>query len=489
MKELWAVVLVLAISAVVFGQYGFNGELVRDDAIYLYSGQQMADGTPPYKSVFDQKAPLASMIAGLGVFLSRLLKTDDVLTVRVLFLLVGSLTVAGIYLLADALFKSRQAAFLAAFSFVNFWGFGHQSASGPRAKTPMLLFQVLALWLATRKKWFLAGMCGSLAALAWQPAAITLLVTALLAFVQSKERSGRPKNIFKVCAGACVPFLVISAYFILNGAYYSFVDGAVLFVFTHFERVPDTLRGNVADLVRAIYEGYQSMFVPILLGFGALAVIFGWRLHLHGKNFRSWLSRDHFAPLLLSLPLFAFYSATDFQGYSDLYVLLPYAAVGFGWLLHLALRGFESVSGPGLLPGRFLTALVCVVLVTGAAWMYRHTGRGDRKLEQQRIWADTIDSTFSKDDRVVSVGVPEALVLLHKTNPNPYVYILNGIDKKIDAETPGGFAGWLEELQRYDPSAILYGDTRGRHKNELEDWLNSRYRLTTVGEWAVYVRP
>jgi hypothetical protein len=487
-KGLWAPLLVAALAAGIFGLYGFEGELVRDDAVYLYSGQQMAEGTPPYRSIFDQKTPLAAMAAGAGVLLARLLGADDVLTVRVLFLVIGALAAAGVYLLADELLRSRRAAFLAACSFINFWGFGHQSASGPRAKTPMLLFHVLALWLATRRQWFLAGISGSLAALAWQPAAITLVVTALLAWVQSESGVNRRRSLLKVCAGGAVPFVAVSAYFLAKGAFFSFMDGAVLFVFTYFERVPDTFTGNMADMARALHEGYGTMFVPALLGFSALALIFVQRLALHGGRFGSWISRDSHAALLLTFPLFVLYSLFDFQAYADFYVLLPYAAVGFAWLLHMALGGMESAGEASPFPARLAAIVVCIALLTAAAWMYGYTGKMDHKLMEQRQWAAMIASSFPGDEVIVSVGLPQALVLLHRTNPNPYVYVLNGMDEKIDAETPGGFAGWLDGIGAQDPAAILYGDTRGRNRRKLEEWLQSRYRLIRVGEWEVYVK-
>ena len=45
--SLLTALLVFLISAFVFSQYGFDGTLKRDHAIYLYSGQQMAQGIPP----------------------------------------------------------------------------------------------------------------------------------------------------------------------------------------------------------------------------------------------------------------------------------------------------------------------------------------------------------------------------------------------------------------------------------------------------------
>ena len=99
--------------------------------------------------------------------------------------------------------------------------------------------------------------------------------------------------------------------------------------------------------------------------------------------------------------------------------------------------------------------------------------------------SDTIDINKS---RLVSIGVPQLMVLLHRTNPNRYLFMTNGIDSKIDAETPGGFEGWLEELERYDPSVIVVGLTRGEFRLVLFDWLQSHYQETKIGEWRVFFK-
>src|SRR3712207_6056817 len=100
--------LIFALAAAVSSLYGLGGGLSRDGAIYLYSGQRMADGVPPYVSVFDHKGPLAPMLAGAGVMLSKLLNSNDIMTVRVVFFLMGCLAVVSTYLLGSTLFRSEE---------------------------------------------------------------------------------------------------------------------------------------------------------------------------------------------------------------------------------------------------------------------------------------------------------------------------------------------------------------------------------------------
>src|SRR5918997_1462442 len=93
----WALpLLVLALAVFVYSLYGFDQVLLRDYSIYLYSGQRMAEGIPPYVSVFDHKGPLSPMLAALGVAWSKELNWDDVYTVRLVFYLTACLTAVAV---------------------------------------------------------------------------------------------------------------------------------------------------------------------------------------------------------------------------------------------------------------------------------------------------------------------------------------------------------------------------------------------------------
>ena len=151
MKNVFICCLVLAAAIFVYSLFGLNGELFGDDALMLYSGQKMADGVPPYVSTFYNLAPLGPMLMGLGVIVARILGTDDFLTVRLMFFGFGCLTVVSIYLLCRQLLQSVRGGLFGAFSFLGFYGFAERTASGPRDKTAMALFQTLGLYFICRK--------------------------------------------------------------------------------------------------------------------------------------------------------------------------------------------------------------------------------------------------------------------------------------------------------------------------------------------------
>ena len=109
-------------------------------------------------------------------------------------------------------------------------------------------------------------------------------------------------------------------------------------------------------------------------------------------------------------------------------------------------------------------------------------------LKEQRQWAHRIESQFGPDCKLVSIGVPEILVLLQKTNPNRYVIIISGLGDHIDAHTPGGFDGWLAELESYDPRVIVLGPTSSRFNEKIMSWLQERYQRMEVGDWELFVK-
>ena len=472
-------VFILALAALVYALYGFEGPLYRDYGIYLYGGQRMADGVPPYVSIFDHKGPLPVMIAGVGAALAELSNWDDVYAVRFVFFVTGCLSAVAVYLLGDSVFRSRVAGLFAALTFLGFYSFARSVASGPDAKTPMVLFEALSLYLASRKNWFWAGFCGSLALLVWQPMGLSGAGIVVLAITQPRE--DRYRAAFRTLAGVAVPLLLTGVYYWYEGALDKLVDGMFLFNVLYINRGTSPIF-NPTGPISQLVTWYGIMLVPIVVG---LCVI----LRLY---FLRPLKYRH-APVLISLPLFALWSLTDFQTPDDFYVFLPYAAIGFGALLAVALRRVETprLIGAVLAAGLLVVALSNTPVIEG-------TANQKPSLESQRESAREIQKRFGKDARIVSINAPQVLVFLDEKNPNPYLFTTEGIDSLIAARTPGGFEGWLDEIGNYDPAAIAFfaesqrqlpgaGMTR-EHKKQLYDWIGPRYHAEKIGVFWLYVK-
>ncbi len=483
------VLLVFLVSALIFSAFGFEGTLVRDDAIILYGGQQLAEGVPPYISIFDNKTPMAPFLSGMGVLIATLLNLDDILVVRITFLTFCSLAAVGLYLLGSTLFRSQKVGILTSFIFVGYSGFGIHAASGPREKALMVTFVVFSLLLTTRKKWFWAGIFSSIALLTWQYAAVYALIAVILAVLQSERGQPQVRNAMFTILGVLTPIAVVSLYFLYKGAFYDFVDGTILFNLFYLERTSHPLLEHILRPIEFVNIGFRSMALPIFIGFFMVLLMYMWRIRLYRSSLVMLIHKDPFSALLLSFPAVVIWTVVDFQHYPDLFIFLPYVALGFGWLLYRALHGLPRIKGIGTTMQKLCFFVLCALLLGSAALNYLVIS--ENGLEEQRQWARQIESQFGTETKLLAIGAPEVLVLLHRTNPNPYVFVTSGIDNKIDATTPGGFAGWLEELERYDPDVIVTGRTKGKFAPMLTGWLQSNYREIKVGQlgtWKLFVK-
>ena len=149
---------VAAAATGVFVVHGFDGDLTRDLGLYAYAGQQVADGVPPYVGVMNRAGPLAHLVPGLGAAAARLVGADDLLGMRVLFLVLSVVCVWVVYLLGRDLYENRLAGVVAAGLLVCVPGVITYATGGPREKTTMMLLLALALLATTRRRWWWAGV-------------------------------------------------------------------------------------------------------------------------------------------------------------------------------------------------------------------------------------------------------------------------------------------------------------------------------------------
>src|SRR5215208_4308021 len=221
-------IFALAIAVALYTRFGIDDTLRRDEAIYAYSGQQLAAGVPPYLSVFDPKAPFATALAGAAAALAPGHGAGEVHAIRLAFFLFACLTVVGVYGLGLAMWRSALAAALGAAVFVSFRGFALDALGGPDAKTPGIFFGVASMALVLRRRWFWGALAGSLALLVWQPLGIYPVV-AVAAAALASERGERWRHARHALAGAAIPPAVTVVWLWLAGALPAAFEAAVRF--------------------------------------------------------------------------------------------------------------------------------------------------------------------------------------------------------------------------------------------------------------------
>jgi hypothetical protein len=220
-----------------------------------------------------------------------------------------------------------------------------------------------------------------------------------------------------------------------------------------------------------------------------MVLLFVWRARI-SNNLAAFLTRDLFAPFLLSFLAPVVWSILDFQGYPDFFVFLPYFATSFSWLLLVALETMHESKRLGHSLARIAFWLVCAVLIGISAHEYRMTS--ETGLVDQLQWAQEIESKYlaGDNDGILSIGRPEILVLLDRTNQNRHIVINSGEHKLIEATSPGGLDSWLDVQMDADPAVVVLGsvspsEVKARIANRLKSYGLARKR---VGSWVLYVR-
>jgi 4-amino-4-deoxy-L-arabinose transferase-like glycosyltransferase len=440
------VVVVAAVATVVYALHGFHGALTRDLGIYSYAGQQVADGVPPYLGILNRAGPLAHVIPAGGVLLARLGGFDDVITMRVVFMLIAVACVCVIYLLGRDLFASRAAGLVTASTLLAFHGFIQYAADGPREKTPMTLFIVCALWAVTRRWWLTAGLCVSLATLCLQtafPSTVAAVVVGALLLAGGR----RIRALVRVVVGGAVPVAVLVAWFALAGSLHAAVEGFYL-INAHYT-VPDPVTQYFPDKWLDLHAGYGITLWLLLAGMVAL---------LLRSLVVVWPPARRADPALLVLPAMSaglavglLWTLKDYDAWPDMFTVLPFSALGIGALGSLVERHVPRR------PAVVVTAIASTAAVV-VALVYSVSAH-DHTLDVQRHDVDAVLAQLPRGATITSIEAPQPLVLTGRTNPTRYQMFRGGLQDYMQDTWPGGLVGFQQDLVAAHPDLIAVGTT------------------------------
>jgi Dolichyl-phosphate-mannose-protein mannosyltransferase len=464
----------LALAAVVvFLVQGFDNVLTRDLALYAYGGQQTVEGVPPYVSVLNRAGPLAHLVPALAVAVARIVGMDEVFAMRLLMMLISVACVWVLYVLVRDLFHSRLAGVASATALLTFAGFVTYAVGGPREKTTLVLFVLLAFWAVLKQRWLVAGICVALATLTWQPSFITGLLAAVVA-IAGLGRTAMLPAALRFTIGGLIPTAVITAGFALAGAATEFLDGFVLINWRY--TTPGRFYGFY-DRIDLLTDAFGVSVAVILIGLVAIMVFAALRAR---GAFRSREAPD-LAVVGIGVATIGgvVWSLFVFNGWADLMVLLPSAALGVGALAAEVQERMPGRGGMSILVG---WSVVC--LLAGLISSYENR---EHTLDRQRAEVDAMFAAVPSDATVLSVGGPEPLVLTHRTNPTRHQMFLAGLDEYVDDTWPGGLEGLAEWIGEEEPTFITVDHPEWYAW--LEPTLDAEYVDvgTTPGDFTWYV--
>ena len=440
---------VAGVSLVVYVLHGFQGMLTRDLGIYAYAGQQVADGVPPYLGVLNRAGPLAHVLPGVGALVARLGGLDDVITMRVLFMLMATAAVCVSYLLGRDLFRSRGAGLVTASAMLAVHGFIQYASNGPREKTPMTLFVIGALWAVTHRRWFTAGVLTSLATLCLQTAFFSTF-TAVAVGALLLATGGRIRALARIAVGGLVPVAVLGAWFALAGSLGAAWDG--FYAINRRYTVPNPLDAERELVWDDLQLAYGVTVWLVLAGTLLLPLV-----SLAAVSRRARAAEPGLAVLpAMTAGLVAglAWILQEYDAWADLFPVLPFAAVGLGAGFAVATHGLarrrrDAVAG--------VLAAAAVVM----ALAYSLSTRDD-SLQDQREATDAVLATLPADATITSIEAPQPLVLTGRTNPTRYQMFRSGLQDYMEDTWPGGLDGFKRDLVADGPDLVAVGETVSR---------------------------
>ena len=439
------------VAGTVYLLHGFDGALTRDLGVYSYGGQQVADGVPPYAGIFNRTGPLAQLIPGIGVVAARVVGIDDLLGMRILFLLISIACVGLAYVAGRDLFRSRLAGVATAGTLLSFHGFIQYASYGPREKTAMVLFLLAALLALTRRHWWTTGFFIALATLTWQPVFFVGLAAALAAVLVGEPRGRRLRALLRVGVGGLVPTVVTIATYAVVGDLRLFVDDFLLINVRYASQ--SGFLTYPASSWHHLASGYGASLWLLLAGLVALPCIAVGRLLRKG---------DHRDPRMgavvgaaVATLVGVVWSLRAFNDWPDAFVLLPVAALGVGGVVDaLAQRTSRRTV--------MMATAILASVTTVMALTYSIGSRDDRLQHQQESVATAL--RLFPHAHILSIEAPQPLVIAHQRNHSLYQVFANSTTRYLDKTWPGGIAGYARWVARHAPTFIAVG-------NVAPEWL------------------
>ncbi len=434
------------LAAVVFAVQGFNGYLSRDLALYAYAGQQVAEGVPPYEGVINRLGPLSHLVPGVGALAGRLLDVDEVLAMRVWFLVLSAAAIWVAYLVGRVLLSSRVAGVATAVALMAVSGFNTYATNGPREKTTMVLLLLCAMLAVGHRRFGWAGVFVSLATLTWQPALFVGAPFAVAA-LWALPRGVRLRSFGRFLLGGLVPLAVFLVWYAAMGKLRLFLDCFVL-IHARYTDQPgaESDLSEVWDLLRLVYGEFMWAIVV-----GAVALVLGALATLVVPSRRRDPEHRVVAAAAVGLVVGVIWTLRVFNGWPDIFCLLPMTVFGVGYLARQV---------RDLVDWRAAIALVAVWTVVVTVGEYHHSV--DTKsdvLTTQRKEIHAVFDILPPDATIVAVEAPQALVISGRTNPFQQQIFDFGMDDYVDDTYPGGLTGLGEDIEQMAPTVIARGTT------------------------------
>lgn len=464
-------VLIALVALVVYALHGYDGALSRDYGLFVYGGEQVAQGVPPYVEVFNSVGPLADALPGLAIWIGHGLGADPVLAARVAYTVISASCCALVAVLARDVLRSRAAGFVASAVFLTFGSFLRLASAGPRDKSAMVLFLLVALLLLGRRRWAAAGVVTALATLTWQPAFLLAAAVAAVALLGAPSR--RLRGAAAYLAGGTATAAAAVAFYWFRGDLGTAIGG-FLTVNLRYTRQPSLL-GRPGYVWPVLWEGYRAGLVVLAAGLLALVAL--------AVRTLPWARvRDRDAVTLASLAAGGLAGTTwtvlVVNGAPDLFELLPLGALGIAAVVVAASRRLRPRTSARLVA---LVAAAGVVLALVESVTTR-----DHSLVTERADVRAVMAAAPPGADVASINAPQVPALAQVRDPLRYQLFDRRMRAYLGHTTPGGVGTYAELIAETDPTFVV--TARHGRRAWISPVLTADYRRIGRGpSWTWYL--
>ena len=449
-------------ALVVYLIHGLEGPLLRDSGIYAYGAQRVAEGVPPYVGIANRAGPLAHLLPGGAVWVARVVGADDLLAIRVFFMLISIACVGLAYLLGRDLFRSRIAGVAAAAALLCFHGFISMATYGPREKTPLVFFMLAALLAIVHQRWLTTGFLVALATLTWQPVFLALFAGAVVAALLGLPRREWWRAAVRVAIGGLLPAVVTVAGYAVVGQLRMFFDGFVLINAKYTTKVAHSLLSSPEQSWNTLVSGFGASLTLVIVG--AVAIVVAAVLALRGRP------REPSTAAVVSCGVGCVialaFTFRAFDSWPDAFLILPFAALGIGAAMAALAQRVSPRVGVAAVAA---LSVACAATAVGYAVSSR-----THWLDRQRLSTDRVLRVIP-EATIFSVNAPQPLVLSGQRQGTRYHAFGNGMSAYIADTFPGGLRGYAQWIEQNQPTLIALGRKR---------WdLGSPAALSDVPSW------
>ena len=474
------------VALVIYLVHGFDGPLLRDSGIYAYGGQRVAEGVPPYVAIANRAGPLAHLLPGGAVAVARVVGVDDLLAIRVFYMLIAVTCVGLAYLLGRDLFRSRLAGVSAAAAMVSFHGFISLATYGPREKTPLVLFTLAALLAICHRRWLTSGFLVAMATLVWQPVFFALFAGVVAAVLLGLPPREWWRAAVRVAVGGLIPAVVTVASYAAVGQLPVFFESFVLINLKYTAGVASSLLSSPAASWGSLSAGFGASLWLLIIG--AIAVVVVAAVAVVRRTTRE----PGVAGLVacgIGCLIAVIWTFRAFDAWPDAFLVLPFSAIGIGAVMGaIAARVAPRVA----LGAVVVLSIACTATALGYA-IDTHMNQ----LNAQRRSTATVLRVLP-GAQMFSVNAPEPLVLANQRQGTRFHAFGNGMGAYINDTFPGGFRGYRAWIDANRPTVIAVGKKRwGKnaptHVSDVPSWLAPDLKRTyeKVGDapgWTWYAR-